>query len=640
MTSCLKVDKQQWQRQNLKGCSTDPSSLWKNILGWLNWCSSGSPSKLYQAGQIVTSPVKLAEIMNNYFVNKVDTICQGLPNPTDDPLRILKKLMMHRTSSFSLSCVHPESVRKIILNLKNSKSCGVDTIDTNTLKLMVDDILPAVTHIVNLSIKQSVFPSQYKIAKIIPLLKKGDPLLPKNYRPVAILCILSKVIERVVYLQVVEYMNKNDFFHPNHHGFRAHHSPASAMIQMYDTWVQAVDKGQLTWVCMLDMSAAFDVVDHDILLEKLRLYGFDIGALEWMKDYLAGRSQAVYIDGALSSFLQVKVGVPQGSILGPLCYVLFTNDLPETVLESQSHVHFSHLTTHCDECGALCCFADDSTYSVASDDQDTLEAKLNTRYRVLAEYMGNNKLKLNDDKTHLLVMTTQQKQRLLNITVKISTPTEVIKPIKSEKLLGIFIQDNLKWTEYILNNEKSLLNQLNNRLNAIRMLSSVANFKVRLMVANGIFSSKLIFQICLWGGTEEYLLNSLQIIQNKVARLVSRRSIYTPIVELLAQCGWLSIRQLVFFHSAVNIYKTIQTTKPQYIYNKLSMEFPYNTRLAQSESVRMGLGFQCKLEITEKSYLNRATVCFNKLPSKLRQIRKLETFKKQLKAWVLENYQV
>ena len=108
------------------------------------------------------------------------------------------------------------------------------------------------------------------------------------------------------------------------------------------------------------------------------------------------------------------------------------------------------------------------------------------------------------------------------------------------------------------------------------------------------------------------------------------------IVELLAQCGWLSIRQLVFFHSAVNIYKTIQTTKPQCIYNKLSMGFPYNTRLAQSESVRIGSGFQCKLEITEKSYLNRATVCFNKLPSKLRQIRKLETFKKQLKAWVKE----
>ena len=109
------------------------------------------------------------------------------------------------------------------------------------------------------------------------------------------------------------------------------------------------------------MSAAFDVVDHEILLDKLKLYGFDEKAVLWMEDYLLGRSQAVYVDGFLSPFLPVNVGVPQGSILGPLCYVLFTNDLPETVLDTSSHVHESNLTTHCSKCGGLCCFADDST---------------------------------------------------------------------------------------------------------------------------------------------------------------------------------------------------------------------------------------------------------------------------------------
>ena len=128
---------------------------------------------------------------------------------------------------------------------------GIDNIDTYIIKLIVDDILPAVTHIVNLSIQQSVFPSLYKVAKIIPLLKKGDPLEAKNYRPVAILCILSKVIERIVFLQIVDYMNCNEFFHPNHHGFRAGHSTTTAMIQMYDSWVQAVDKGELAGVCCL-----------------------------------------------------------------------------------------------------------------------------------------------------------------------------------------------------------------------------------------------------------------------------------------------------------------------------------------------------------------------------------------------------
>ena len=386
-------------------------------------------------------------------------------------------------------------------------------------------------------------------------------------------------------MQIVEYMTKNEYFHPNHHGFRANHSTATAMIQMYDTWVQAVDKGELAGVCMLDMSAAFDVVDHELLLKKLQLYGFDEEAINWMSCYLSGRSQAVYLDGSMSSFLPVEVGVPQGSILGPLCYILFTNDLPETILDTTSHVHFSNLTTHCAECGGLCCFADDSTYSVTGKNMEMVEKKLNEKYTAIANYMNSNRLKLNDDKTHLLVMTTSQKQKLMNIEVKIATSGEEIKQIRTEKLLGIHIQNDLKWTEYIQNNEKSLIRQLNTRLNALKQISSVASFKTRLMIANGIFCSKLIFQISLWGGAADYLLSSLQIIQNKAARVVSKRDKYTPIVELLCQCGWLSVRQLVFYHSVMQIYKTKQTSYPKYISDKLNFEFPYNTRLASTESV-------------------------------------------------------
>ena len=187
------------------------------------------------------------------------------------------------------------------------------------------------------------------------------------------------------------------------------------------------------------------------------------------------------------------------------------------------------------------------------------------------------------------------------------------------------------------NNDKSLIKQLTTRLNGLRIIGGIASFKVRLMIANGIFLSKLIFQISLWGGADDYLLNSLQVIQNKAARFVTRRDKFTPVVELLRQCGWLSIRQLVFYHSVITIYKTLQTSFPKYIFSKLSMEFPYNTRLAQSESVRMGPDFQSKLEITEKSFMNRATVSFNKLSHEIRKIENLEYFKEKLRKWVLEN---
>ena len=178
-------------------------------MGWLNWVSSASPNKLHHEGKIVTSPAKLAEIMNNFFVSKIEKIRQNIPAPIEDPLKTLKYIMKNKDSKLTLKCVHPDTVKEIIMGLKNSKASGIDNIDTYIIKLIVDDILPAVTHIVNLSIQQAVFPSLYKKAKVIPLFKKGDPLEPKNYRPVAILCILSTVIERAILLQIVEYDQKS-----------------------------------------------------------------------------------------------------------------------------------------------------------------------------------------------------------------------------------------------------------------------------------------------------------------------------------------------------------------------------------------------------------------------------------------------
>ena len=237
-------------------------------------------------------------------------------------------------------------------------------------------------------------------------------------------------------------------------------------------------------------------------------------------------------------------------------------------------------------------------------------------------------------------MTTRQKRRLVNINIKITTPSEEIQPIQSERLLGVIIQEDLKWTDYIQNHEKSLIKQLTSRLNALRLISGIASFKVRLMIANGIFCSKLIFQISLWGGAEDYLLRSLQIVQNKAARFVTRRGRYTSVAELLKQCGWLSVRQLVFYHSVSLIHKTLITKYPKYIFSKLSSEFPYNTRLAESESVRMGTEFQAKLDLTERSFMNRATLNFNQLPTDLRKIQKCETFKLKLKKWVIENCEI
>ena len=245
--------------------------------------------------------------------------------------------------------------------------------------------MPALTHIVNLSISLRQFPSYWKNAKIIPLHKKDDQLNPKNFRPVAILPVFSKVLERVVFNQIIEYLSSNNLLHPSHHAYRANHNTTTALIQMYDEWVTAYDDGELSGVCLLDMSAAFDIVDHSILLKKLELYGFEKNSLDWIQSYLTGRSQCVSINGSLSKLLPVPIGVPQGSILGPVFYTLFTNELPEVVHNHDQDDHHAGTVSwppynlSCKSCGNICCFADDTTYSCSSTDPALLSEKLSDR---------------------------------------------------------------------------------------------------------------------------------------------------------------------------------------------------------------------------------------------------------------------
>ena len=186
---------------------------------------------------------------------------------------------------------------------------------------------------------------------------------------------------------------------------------------MYDTWVEAMDRGETTGVCFLDMSAAFDMVNSSVLLQKLHFYGFD---LTWLESYLTDRKQTVCIDGTCSKMLKLLVAVPQGFIIGPLLYIIFTNDLPESVhghLPEERHQHVQETPRHhsfnldCSACGTVCCYADDSSYSFSSKSAESISDQIATKYAQISDYMGSHELKLNSDKTHLLLIWSDVARR-------------------------------------------------------------------------------------------------------------------------------------------------------------------------------------------------------------------------------------
>ena len=267
-----------------------------------------------------------------------------------------------------------------------------------------------------------------------------------------------------------------------------------------------------------------------------------------------------------------------------------------------------------------------------------LTSKLTEKYQIIAQFMVNNQLKLNDDKTHLLVMApSQTKNRaMLDTQVKIVTPTETIRPSKTEKLLGCWVKDDLKWTEHLRDNKDNLIKSLNIRLGALKKIKKVANFKNRKMIAEGIFISKLSYLISLWGGCGTVLKRSLQIIMNKVARVVTRLDWSTPARELLAQCGWLSVNQLIFYHSVLQVHKVKLSKTPKYLYT-MHNSWAYQYRTRQAESGLIQLVGKPKLELSKNSFKFRAANQYNQLPSEIRNCSTIESFKCQAKAWIKTN---
>ena len=654
VTALLRKEKSDWQLEKLQSCeeTTDTGKLWKNILGWLNWSSTSSPTKLLNNGNLETSPLQMAEIQNKYYIDKVQTIRNNLQGHNKDPLEVLKNTLAGNQATFSSQAISPDQVDKIISHLKNSKSSGLDNLDTYILKLIKSTIVPSVCHIVNLSLTTNRFPTKWKIAKVVPLYKgKGSKMDPKSYRPVAILPILSKVLERAMFQQVVYFMDSNNFFNPNHHAYRSFHSTTTAMLQMYTTWLDALEQGDMAAVCMIDMSAAFDVVDTALLLDKMKMYGFDRNAVQWTWSYLTYRSQSVYIEGSLSSPLSLIAGVPQGSILGPLFYTIFTNELPEVVHEADCPHReadgIALFNTQCQECGGVCCYADDSTYSVQGSDPVELSSKLTQKYNDLADFLTANKLKVNDEKTHLLIMTTRQKRWHRDTTnITINTPTALVTPSAVERLLGAQVHQDMKWKEHILDNDDSLIRSLNRRAGAIKKISSTASFKTRKMIANGIYMSKLIYLMPVWMGCEDYLVNALQVNLNKVARLVTKLDIFTPTTVLMQQCGWMPVRQLMAYHSLVLLHKILQQKSPSYLYQKVtSGAQQYNTRQAADTTAALaevGVTLQptvdiCELDLSRSSWCWASVKWYRQLPPGLQAEKKLSKFKTALKSWVTKN---
>ena len=253
--------------------------------------------------------------------------------------------------------------------------------------------------------------------------------------------------------------------------------------------------------------------------------------------------------------------------------------------------------------------------------------------------MSANKQVINDDKTHLMVMGTRGTAGRREEVILEAGP-HLIRPSKTETLLGIKLSQDLKWKDHIMTDDRSMIRQLTTRINGLKLISSKADFKTRLQAANGVFQSKLCYAIQLWGGTENYLLRSLQVLQNKAARVVTRNSWYTPTGTLLRNCNWLSVHQLSVYQTILSTHQIVKSGRPLYLSDKLSVHHPYKTRQAVGGGVRFSENFGGKSSLINNSFCYRGMKLYNKLPVDIRTTQCPVKFKLKLKKWIRINITV
>ena len=508
-------------------------------------------------------------------------------------------------NSFILQPVSEEFVYKELSSLNVSKSTGLDDLPARFIRDGASVLTSPITFIINQSILTETVPSTMKQARVKPLFKKNSPLDVGNYRPVSILSIVSKVLERSVYNQLYGFLQTNGLLYELQSGFRSKYSTDSCLIHLLDFIRGNNDKGLYTGMIMLDLQKAFDTVDHTILCDKLE--GIGVLSVNWFKSYLSDRIQYVSLKGQVSDPCNVSCGVPQGSILGPLLFLLYVNDM----------------STSIDEDCKLLLYADDSAILFVHKDVDFISVKLGKVLEKCSDWLIDNRLSLHLGKTECMLFGPPRK--LATVTdFHIRCYDTVIKSTEVVKYLGVQIDRYLKF-DYVVN---SIVNKVNARLKFMYRNAKCLDFQSRLTICTALIQCHFDYASSAWfssiGKTQ---IKRLQVAQNKMIRFILDLGPRVTISEeYLEKVKMLRIADRVTQLRLNHVFNIVNGSAPSY----LTQNFVFNegrTRGANSRNFVIPGHNQC----SKNSFTYCAIKDWNKLPTNIKSCNIKATFKPLVK---------
>lgn len=621
--------------------SANIKKTWEGIRSIVNVKSNTnfSISQINVNGKIIDDPVAITNSFNDFFVNVGPETENKVPKvPNMSPNKFLKN---RNQFDFIMAHISENEILEIIKALPN-KGTGPASIPLKLLKIIADIIVIPLCRIINASFTSGIFPEVLKTQKIIPLHKGGSTQEINNFRPISLLSIFDKIIEKLMHKRLYGFLEDHKILYENQFGFRKNNSTAHSLMEITEKIKESIDNGNYGCGIFIDLKKAFDTVNHKILLMKLEHYGVRGSYLQWFESYLTNRKQFVYYNGVSSETKTITCGVPQGSVLGPLLFLLYINDLPNISDKLRFFL-----------------FADDTNIYYESKDLVELENTINIELKKLCLWLNLNRLALNVGKTNFVIFRAN-KPLYHNVTLIMNR--KALEQKSHIKYLGVLMDEHLTWNPQIANVSK----KISRGVGILSKLKHCMGIELLKTIYYCLVYSHLSYGVQAWGSASLNDLDKILILQKKAVRIITGNQYFQiygePAVPLPASEPLFKTLKILKFNDiyklniAKFIYSTLSEESPSIFSDWFTLTNTVHTHATTSTTTinreqyfDAGTVEQTKTLFTKRAKLAKygarmirvsGPIIWNSIPHNIQESSSLPTFKIHLKNHILEHYAV
>ena len=603
VTARINSAKKRYYDNELKINAGKPGKIWKLI------------SRLTTSQNLSDTPDILPDEFNDYFVSVGQTVSDSLDNDvnTNDCWKGPKSNVL-----FKFDVVECSLVNKHLKQLNFNSSVDVLGFDSKLLRVAADVITPVLTKMFNVCITDGTVLDDWKCARVSPIYKGNGSKSDKcNYRPISVISHVAKIFEKVIQVQLMSFLIENNFISIDQSAYRKHHNTQTSLHRVVDDWLYNIGDNLFTGVCLLDIKKCFDSIDHKRLIFKLDCYGIRDVECQFFMSYLSNRKQAVKCNNILSNYKETSVGVPQGSVLGPILFLLFVNDLSQ-------HIHLGNANLYADDCIVYC------TGTSVSEVNSNLQKCIDD----VSYWYSRNKLVLNTTKSSSMLITSKHKHQTtvdgnsLNISI---ADCEIVQVDHCE-YLGVKIEQSLCWDLHI----NKLCGSLTRKVGMLSRMRKSTPRDIMIKIYMSSVQPCIDYAITVWGNTTNCNLDKIQRIQNFAARVVTNQFDYVNVrgLYIVKSLGWMNVRQRFYYFNVLLMFKCIHGLAPSYMSNDVLMECEMIPRpLRNSDSMDVYIPFISN-SYQSKTFIATAGECWNELPRVLQDVCDINQFKMQVKKYI------